>query len=114
MIGMTRNLVVVLLATVGLSAAQGTQTITGTITDHMCAAAGSHARRRMGPTDAECVRACVIGHDAMSVLLDGKDTYTLSDQVTPEKFTAQKASVVGILDAETKTIRLESISPAKV
>ena len=113
MIEMTRNLVVVLLATVGLSAAQGPQTFTGTITDHMCAAAGSHARMRMGPTDAECVRACVIGHDAMYVLLDGKDTYTLSDQVTPAKFAAQKVSVVGILDAKTKTIRVESISAAQ-
>jgi hypothetical protein len=110
---MTRNLVVGLLAMTGLSAAQGTQTFTGTITDHLCAEAGSHAQMRMGPTDAECVRACVIGHDAMYVLLDGKNAYTLSDQVTPEKFAAQKVSVVGMLDGKTRTIRVESISAAK-
>jgi len=75
---MTRTLVVGLLAVAGLSAVQGTQTFTGTITDHLCAA-GSHAQMRMGPTDAECVKACVIAHDAMYVLVDGKNIYTLSE-----------------------------------
>ena len=73
----------------GLSAAQGPQTFTGTITDDMCAKAG-HAQMRMGPTDADCVKACIVSHGAMYVLLDGKDVYILSDQQTPEKFAAQK------------------------
>jgi hypothetical protein len=37
----------------------------------------------------------------MYVLFDGKNAYTLSDQQTPEKFAAQKVSVVGTLDAKT-------------
>ena len=68
---------------------------------------------RMGPTDAECVRACVVAHGASYVLLDGKNVYTLSDQKTPEKFAAQKVTVVGTLDAKTKTIQVQSIAPAK-
>jgi hypothetical protein len=37
----------------------------------------------------------------------------LSDQKTPDKFAAQKVTVVGTLDAKTKTIRVQSISAAK-
>jgi hypothetical protein len=109
---MTRNLVVSLLAVAGLSAAQGPQTFTGTITDSMCANA-NHAQMRMGPTDADCVKACIASHGAQYVLFDGKDVYTLSDQRTPEKFAAQRVTVVGMLDAKTKTIRVESMAPAK-
>jgi hypothetical protein len=109
---MIRKLFVGLLAVSGLSATQGTQTFNGVITDHLCAN-GSHAQMRMGPTDAECVRACIVSHDAMYVLFDGKNAYTLSDQQTPEKFAAQKVSVVGTLDAKTKTIHVESIKAAQ-
>lgn len=103
---------VMLLALASLSAAQGKQTFTGTITDDMCARAG-HAQMRMGPTDAECTIACVRAHDAKYVLDDGKDVYTLSDQRAPEKFAAQKVRVVGTLDAKTRTIRVESITAAQ-
>ena len=109
---MIRTLFVGLLAVVGLSATQSTQTFTGIISDHFCAN-GSHAQMRMGPTDAECVRACIISHDAMYVLFDGKNAYTLSDQQAPEKFAAQRVSVVGVLDAKTKTIHVDSITAAK-
>ena len=109
---MIRNLLAGLLALAGLSAAQGPQTFTGTITDDMCAM-GGHATMRMGPTDAECVKACIASHGASYVLLDGKEIYTLSDQQTPEKFAAQKVTVVGTLDARTKTIKVQSIAPAK-
>ncbi|HEU4687305.1 MAG TPA: hypothetical protein VFS23_03035 [Vicinamibacterales bacterium] len=109
---MIRKLSVGLLAVVGLSAAQGTQTFNGVITDHFCAN-GSHAQMRMGPTDAECVRACIISHDAMYVLFDGKNAYTLSDQQAPEKFAAQKVSIVGVLDAKTRTIHVDSIKAAQ-
>ena len=68
---------------------------------------------RMGPTDAECTVACVGAHGATYVLYDGKDVYTLSDQQTPEKFAAQKVTVIGTLDAKTKTIQVESITAAK-
>lgn len=109
---MTRNLLVGLLALTGLSAAQSPQTFTGIITDDMCALPG-HAQMRMGPTDAECVKACIAAHGASYVLLDGKNVYELSDQQTPEKFAAQKVTVVGTLDAKTKAIKVQSIAPAK-
>jgi hypothetical protein len=109
---MTRNLIVGLLALCGLSAAQGPQTFTGIITDDMCALPG-HASMKMGPTDADCVKACVAAHGASYVLLDGKNVYTLSDQQTPEKFAAQRVAVVGTLDAKTNTITVKSIAPAK-
>jgi hypothetical protein len=109
---MTRNLIVGLLALTGLSAAQSPQTFTGIITDDMCALPG-HASMKMGPTDADCVKACISAHGASYVLLDGKNVYILSDQKTPEKFAAQKVAVVGTLDAKTKTITVQSIAPAK-
>jgi hypothetical protein len=65
---------------------------------------------RMGPTDAECTVACVDAHGATYVLYDGKDVYTLSDQRTPEKFAARKVTVVGTLDARTRTIQVDSIT----
>ena len=85
---------------------------TGTITDDMCAYTG-HAAMRMGPTDPECTKACVSAHGAPYVLLDGKTVYNLSDQRTPETFAGQKVTVVGTLDAKTRTIAVESIAAAK-
>ena len=70
------------------------QTFTGTITDSMCAKA-DHSQMQMGPTDAECVKACVAAHGASYVLYDGKKTYDLSDQQMPEKFAGQKVTVTG-------------------
>ena len=106
------QLIVSLLAVAVMSAAQGKQTFTGTITDSLCANAG-HSQMRMGPTDAECAVACIGAHGATYVLYDGKEVYTLSDQRTPEKFAAQKVRVIGTLDAKTKTIAVDSISAAK-
>jgi len=100
-----------LVAVAALPAAQGKQTFTGIITDHMCARAG-HGQMRMGPTDAECTIACVQAHDAMYVLDDGKDVFTLSDQRMPEKFAGRKVRVTGALDARTKTITVDSIAAA--
>jgi hypothetical protein len=97
-----------LLAATALSAVPAKQTFTGTITDNMCAQPG-HAQMRMGPTDAECTTACISAHGATYVLYDGKDAYTLSDQRTPEAFAAQKVTVVGTLDAKTKSIEVDSI-----
>jgi hypothetical protein len=95
-----------------LAAAPGKQTFTGVITDSMCAKA-DHSHMQMGPTDAECTVACVFAHGAAYVLYDGKDVYTLSDQQAPEKFAAKKVTVVGTLDAKTKTIHVDSITAAK-
>src|SRR5438132_9198069 len=107
-----KNVISSLLAVAALSAAAGKQTFTGAITDNMCAYAG-HAQMRMGPTDAECTKACISIHGATYVLSDGTNVYMLSDQKTPEKFAGQKVKVVGTLDAKTQTIQVESISAAK-
>jgi hypothetical protein len=106
-----RSAAAFLLALATLSAAPATQMFTGTITDDMCALAG-HASMRMGPTDADCVRACVTAHGALYVLLDGKTVYGLSDQNTPNQWAGQKVKVTGTLDEKTKTIRVESIASA--
>ena len=104
------SLLVVAVAVV--SAGQRPQTFTGVITDSECAIRG-HAGMRMGPTDAECTRLCVMVHSAFYVLYDGKDVYMLSDQETPEQFAAQKVRVVGTLDVKTRTIQVESIVAAE-
>ena len=101
-----------LLAVAALSAAPAPQTFTGVITDDMCGKAG-HDGMRMGPTDAECTLACISAHGAAYVLYDGKTEYPLSDQRTPEAFAGQKVTVTGTLDAKTKSIKVESIRPAK-
>jgi Protein of unknown function (DUF5818) len=102
-----------LLAIAALAATPpGSRTFTGVITDSMCANA-DHSQMKMGPTDGECTKACVDEHGAAYVLYDGKHTYTLSDQATPEKFAGKKVAVRGALDARTSTIRVDSITAAK-
>ena len=105
-------LVVTLLALSSLSSAQGKQTFVGTITDDMCAKDG-HASMRMGPTDAECTKACITAHGADYVLADGKNVYVLSDQKTPEKFAGMRVQITGTLDAKTRTIQVQSMTAAK-
>jgi hypothetical protein len=95
-----------------LSTARAQQTFTGVITDDMCAERG-HQHMRMGPTDAECTKACVAAHGAEYVLLDGKTVYRLSDQQRPEALAAERVRVVGKLDAKTRVITVESIAAAK-
>lgn len=92
-------------------AAQAPQTFTGTITDELCAK-GDHSRMQMGATDAECTVACTDAHGARYVLYDGKDTYMLSNQRTPESFAGKRVKVTGTLDAKSKTIRVESMTDA--
>ena len=93
-------------------AAPPKQTFTGVITDSMCEQ-GDHSNMRMGPTDAECTKACIDEHGASYVLYDGKQAYTLSDQKTPEKFAGKRVIVTGSGDAKAKTIQVESIALAK-
>jgi len=110
---MVRPLLVFTLAAVAALAAPPTkQTFAGVITDSMCSDS-NHSQMKMGPTDAECTKACVNVHGAMYVLYDGKQAYTLSDQKTPEMFAGKKATVTGTLDAKTKTIQVDSITAAK-
>jgi len=102
-----------LFAVAALSAAQDTkQTFTGVIADDQCGRNG-HAQMRMGPTDAECTKICILAHGAKYVLDDGTNMYELSDQKTPEAFAAQKVTVVGTLDAKTKVIQVTSIKAAE-
>jgi len=104
--------IVVMLALAGLSAGQGGRTFTGVITDTECSSA-DHSHMRMGPTDAECVAACISEHGAAYVLVAGKNVYALSNQKTPEKFAARKVTVTGTLDAKGKTIQVDSIRLAR-
>ena len=90
--------------------ADNPQTFTGIITDNMCEK-GDH--KAMGIVDDKCVVECVKGMHGKYVLYDGKNTYILSDQTTPEKFAAKKVSVTGTLNAATKTIQVSGIAPAK-
>jgi hypothetical protein len=107
-----KPLILTLLIVFALPAAQANRQFTGTITDSMCPE-GDHTRMRMGTTDGECTIACVDAHGALYVLYDGKATYTLSDQKTPEKFAGKMVTVTGTLDAKTSTIQVESIAAAK-
>jgi hypothetical protein len=103
----TRALVFLLLC-LAVLAAGPKRKITGIITDSMCATA-DHSGMRMGPTDAECTKACVDAHGATYVLYDGKSAWNLSDQKMPEKFAGKKVTVTGTVDEKTKTIQVVSI-----
>ena len=67
---------------------------------------------KMGPTDAECTKACIDSHGASYMLYDGHEAYFLSDQKGPEKFAGEKVVVMGTVDAAKKTIHVESIALA--
>jgi len=105
-------LIVAILSLIALSGvragAEEKREFTGIITDSMCATA-DHSRMQMGPTDAECTIACIQAHGALYVLWDGKEVYTLSDQITPEKFAGRQVKVTGVLDAKSKTIQVASL-----
>jgi hypothetical protein len=93
-------------------AAPQPQTFTGVIIDDSCAGVG-HSRMQMGPTDAECARACVSSHGVPYVLEDGARTFALSDQKLADRFPAERVRVVGTLSADGKTITVESIAAAQ-
>lgn len=103
-----RLLLPALAALSALSVAPAADTFVGTVTDEICEA--NHAAMRMGPTDAECTVACHESHGAAYALVDGADAYTLSGSVDPKPFAGKTVTVVGALDAATKTIRAESIA----
>jgi hypothetical protein len=101
-----------LLILAALTAAPVQQKFTGVVTDSMCAD-GDHSQMRMGPTDAECTKACVEAHGALYVLYDGKHSWTLSDQKTPEGFAGKKVVVTCTLDVKTSTIHVDTIAAPK-
>ncbi|MCX6624814.1 MAG: hypothetical protein NTY38_27880 [Acidobacteria bacterium] len=94
-----------------ISALASAATFTGIITDSMCVA--DHKAMNMGP-DPECVKACQKhGGGVKYVLWDGKKTYKLSDQATPEKFAAQKVKITGTLYEKTGIIKVEKMEAAR-
>ena len=95
---------VILLAGALFSQAPQPRTFTGQVTDSLCAN-GDHRSMRMGNTDAECTRNCILSHGAQYVLFDGKDVYILSDQKAGEQYPGQKIEVTGVLDAKAGTIQ---------
>ena len=103
-----RYLALSLLAVATLFAAQGKRAFSGTVTDDECNRA-DHAGMRMGPTDAACAVACVEVHGGRYVLFDGNEIYQLSDQDKAKQFAGGKVTVSGTLDANTKTIQVDSI-----
>jgi hypothetical protein len=58
----------------------------------------------------ECVKN---SKEVKYVLHDGKNTYKLSDQKTPEQFAAQKVKVTGTLFPKTGVIKVDKIEAAK-
>jgi len=82
-------------------------TFTGTITDSMCVM--NHQMMKITP-ESKCARDCVkSSKDVKYVLHDGKNTYKLSDQKTPEQFSAQKVKVTGTLFPKTGVIKVDKI-----
>jgi hypothetical protein len=100
------------MAAVSIASPQGSRTFTGTVTDSECALA-NHAKMQMGANDAECTIACADAHGAQFVLFDGKNTYILNDQKTPEKYAGRRVTVTGALKPGTMTIQVEAIAVAK-
>ncbi len=107
-----KALLLSLLAIAALTAAPEKHTFTGVITDSMCAR-GDHSKMQMGPTDAECAKACILEHGATYVLFDGQHAYDLSDQQTPEKYAGRSVTITGALDTKAMTIKVDSIAPVK-
>jgi hypothetical protein len=107
---MKKPIVLAMAAVALLGAAPAEQKFTGTITEDMCG--NDHSRMKMGP-DPKCIVECVKTMRAMYALYDGKNTYVLSDQKTPEKFAAKRVTVTGTLDDATKTIKVAKIEAAK-
>jgi hypothetical protein len=107
---MNQGIGMLMLAAGTLFAAGASRTFTGVITDTMCGA--SHT---MESPASKCVRDCVHANPSAYkyALYDGRHVYVLSDQRAPEKFAAQKVAVRGVLDQETRTIQVESISAVK-
>ena len=92
-------------------AADAPKTYTGTITDSMCVM--NHKMMKITP-DSKCARECVKNSKEVKyVLHDGKNTYKLSDQKTPEQFAARKVKVTGTLFPKTGVIKVGKIEAAK-
>jgi hypothetical protein len=107
-----KSAIIILAGAVALLAANTTGTFTGVITDSMCGI--EHTHMNAGP-DPDCVKACIRSGNGKYkyVLYDGKKTYKLSDQATPEKFAAKKVKITGTLYEKTGVIKVDRIEPVK-
>ena len=102
---------VLVVATSGVSFAAGSKTYVGVITDTMCTA--DHKPMKVSP-DARCVSDCVRdGKTFQYALLDGTKVYKLSDQETPARFAGRKVKVTGVLYAKTNILKVERIEASK-
>ena len=106
------RLVLAIVSIVGAAvAADAPKSYIGTITDSMCVM--NHKMMKITP-DSKCARECVKNSKEVKyVLHDGKNTYKLSDQKTPEQFVAQKVKVTGTLFPKTGVLKVEKIEAAK-
>jgi uncharacterized protein YdbL (DUF1318 family) len=111
---MTRSRLFLALLALGLAslfalaAVTERKTVTGTISDSMCGAAG-HMMTDKG--DADCVRAC-IKDGSKYVLVADKTVYRLEgDTAQIDKFAGSKATVTGVLSGET--LKVATITSAK-
>lgn len=95
-----------LLITGAMVAGAASQTFTGVITDSMCGK--DHAMMKVTP-DSKCVRECV-KQGSKYALFDGRNSYVLSDQKTPQQFAGQKVKITGTLSEKTKILKVDSIS----
>ena len=105
----------VLLLTVTLATAAAAQSksrvYTGVISESMWGS--SHPSMGMGP-DPKCIVECVrVDKTVKYVLLDGKTSYILSDQQTPERFAAKRVKVTGVHYAKTNILKVERIEEVK-
>lgn len=101
-------LVVLVFASVAISAQQSdTQTLTGVVRDATCNG-GTHVYKNMTP--AECTRECArLGKYALVV---GSDVYTLRGHDGQfYKFAGQTVTVQGVVNG--KTVNVKTVTPAK-
>ena len=90
-----------------VSAAQTSQTLTGTVSDAMCGA----KHMMQGATAAQCTRACVKDGSDFA-LVSGDKVYTLKgDKSQIDKFAGEAVTVKGKVDGMTVTV--DSIAAAK-
>ncbi len=105
-----RNLVIALVFTTmaSVAALAATQTLTGIVSDDMCAKKHTMAA---GKPDSECVRECVKA-GAHYALVVGDKVYVLKGDATKiDPFAAKKVKVTG--DVSGTSISVASIADAK-
>lgn len=89
---------------------------TGTVTASQIAAAGGSAgiglwEKKLNCHDeAECARKLVAA-GGKYVLVTGKGTYALNDQVKAAQFAAQRVTVTGAFDSSKKIIEVAEVQP---